>query len=271
MLVIIGVISGIATVLGLAWGVYTYYKPRTQQAAEQPTQPASQPRLSQCLPAKTVNEAVVFLDWIQKNHNAYVRSYPSFVAIRPYLTILQQDGFISRSDASNMQGDIFELTAQGQKALMAAGVELVVSSEEHTVRDDVAKEADYMKITAENLRAYALSVQEKGAVPFSSKQLRKRGRELLKELESTRRNISNLGQLYEEENGKSDAAEEITKVAAEIAGEIGGLSAILDLATGELPGYSNADRGSADVGKDFMKTSEYLRRLATRLARLRVS
>jgi len=218
-----------------------------------------------------VNEAVVFLDWIQKNHNAYIRSYPSFVAIRPYLTIMQQDGFISKSDASNMQGDVFELTAQGQKSLMAAGVELVARSEEHTVRDDVAQEADYMKSAAENLREYAVSVQEKGAVPFSSEQLRKRGRELLKQLESTRRAISNLAQRYEDENGKSDAGEEIKKIAAEVAGEVGGLCATVDLATGELPGYSKADRGSADVARDFMKASEYLQRLATRLAKLRVN
>jgi len=72
-----------------------------------------------------VNEAVVFMDWVQKNHNAYIRSYPSFVAMRPYLTILQQEGFISRSDVSNFDGDVFELTTQGQKALIAAGVALV--------------------------------------------------------------------------------------------------------------------------------------------------
>jgi hypothetical protein len=52
-------------------------------------------------------------------------AYPSYVAIRPYLTILQQDGFIERSSGSNMQGTVYELTAQGQKALMAAGVQLV--------------------------------------------------------------------------------------------------------------------------------------------------
>ena len=70
-------------------------------------------------------QLALFLDWIQKNHNAYIRSYPSFVTIRPYLTILEQDGFISKSDASNFDGDVFELTAIGQKTLIAAGVRLV--------------------------------------------------------------------------------------------------------------------------------------------------
>ena len=58
-------------------------------------------------------------------HAFKVEGYPSFAAIRPYLTILQQDGFIETSSVSNMQGTVFELTAQGRKALMAAGVELV--------------------------------------------------------------------------------------------------------------------------------------------------
>jgi hypothetical protein len=35
------------------------------------------------------------------------------------------------------------------------------------------------------------------------------------------------------------------------------LCATIDLATGELPGYGDPERGSADVAKDFMKTSEY--------------
>jgi uncharacterized protein (TIGR02391 family) len=100
-------------------------KPPAQQRVEsRPTQ-SDGPRLTQCLPPKVVNEAVVFLDWIQKNHNAYIRSYPSFVTIRPYLTILQQEGFIRKSDVSNMDGDVFELTGIGQKVLVAAGIELV--------------------------------------------------------------------------------------------------------------------------------------------------
>jgi len=120
MLIVITAAAGIATILGLGWMIYTHYKPRTPPARQ-----TGEPRLSQCLPGNIVNEAVQFLNWIQKNHNAYIRDYPSFVAIRPYLTILQQDGFITKSDASNMQGEVFELTAQGQKALMGAGVELV--------------------------------------------------------------------------------------------------------------------------------------------------
>jgi hypothetical protein len=56
--------------------------------------------------------------------NAYIRSYPSFVTIRPHLTILQQEGFIRKSDVSNLDGDVFELTGIGQKALVAAGIHL---------------------------------------------------------------------------------------------------------------------------------------------------
>jgi|ERR1700722_11791267 len=121
MLIVIG--TG-AAVLTLVWAIYTYYKPRPQQT-EEPVVLQMESRLSQSVPANLVNDAVVFLDWIQKNHNAYIHSYPSFVSIRPYLTILQQDGFVNKSDVSNMQGEVFELTAEGHKALIAAGVRLV--------------------------------------------------------------------------------------------------------------------------------------------------
>ncbi len=119
--VVVGTVAGVLT---LGWAVYTYYKPRPPQPQPQLPQQHTGPRLSQSLPAKVVNAAVIFLDWIQKNNNGYVQSYPSYVAIRPYLTILQQDGFIEESSVSNLDGTVYELTAQGQKALLAAGVEL---------------------------------------------------------------------------------------------------------------------------------------------------
>ncbi len=112
MLIAIGTV---VAVLALGWSIYSYYRPHAQQ---------TEPHLNQYLPARMVNEAVIFLDWTQKNHNAYIKSYPSFIAIRPYLTILQQEGFIEESSASNMDGSVYQLTARGQKALITAGVEL---------------------------------------------------------------------------------------------------------------------------------------------------
>jgi hypothetical protein len=107
-----------------AWNSLARKPPPQQRAESRPTQPDA-PRLSRSLPPKIVNDSVVLLDWIQKNHNAYIQSYPSFATIRPYLTILQQDGFIKESDVSNMDGTVFELTSLGQKSLIAAGVPLV--------------------------------------------------------------------------------------------------------------------------------------------------
>src|SRR6266851_8611383 len=126
MFVVVGTVAGVLT---LGWAVYTYYKPRTPQPPPHPPpQPPEQqtgPRLSQSLPAEVVTSTVIFLDWIQKNNNGYVQSYPSYVAIRPYLTILQQDGFIEESSVSNLDGTVYELTSQGRKLLIAAGVKLV--------------------------------------------------------------------------------------------------------------------------------------------------
>ena len=90
----LGAIGAGVAILTLIWGMYTYYKPRTVE--QQPEPKYREPRLSECLPANRVNDAIVFLDWIEKNPSGYVKTYPSFVALRPYLTILQSDGFIRR-------------------------------------------------------------------------------------------------------------------------------------------------------------------------------
>ena len=118
----LGTIGTGVAILTLIWGMYAYYKPRP--VAQEPEPQHREPRLGDSLPANVVNDAVIFLDWIQKNHNAYVRAYPSFVAIRRYLTILQSDGFIEESPASNLDGTVYQLTALGQKALNSAGVKL---------------------------------------------------------------------------------------------------------------------------------------------------
>jgi hypothetical protein len=117
MIAIITFAAAIATILGLGWMIYAHYKPHTAND--------NRTLLNQSLPPKVVADAIEFLDWVQKNPRHYIHNYPSFVAIRPYLTILEQDGFINKSDTSNMQGDVFELTAQGQKALLTAGLKLV--------------------------------------------------------------------------------------------------------------------------------------------------
>jgi hypothetical protein len=120
--IMLGTIGAGVAILTLIWGMYTYYKPRTVE--QQPEPKYREPRLSECLPANRVNDAIVFLDWIQKNPSGYVQTYPSFVALRPYLTILQSDGFIEESRVSNLDGAVYHLTSQGQKALIAAGVKL---------------------------------------------------------------------------------------------------------------------------------------------------
>ena len=62
-------------------------KPTPPQRVEsRPTQ-SDGPRLTQSLPPKIVNDAVVLLDWIQKNHNAYIQSYPSLRYHQALLTI----------------------------------------------------------------------------------------------------------------------------------------------------------------------------------------
>lgn len=138
------------------------------------------------------------------------------------------------------------------------------------MKDEVEQEAFYMNLTAEHLREYAAAVEGKGAVPFSSKRLRERGRELLTELEKTRKDITDIAERHEYENGETEEGERIKAVSLDVAGEVGSLAATFDLATGELPGYNNAERGSEDVAQDFKRTAEYLEKLAERLSKIPV-
>jgi len=138
------------------------------------------------------------------------------------------------------------------------------------MKDEVEQEVFYMKLTVEHLREYGAAVEEKGAVPFSSERLREQGRELLKELDKTRKDISDLAERYDYENGETEEGEQIKGIAADVSGEAGALAATLDLATGELPGYNNAARGSEDVAHDFKKTAKNLENLATRLSKVPV-
>jgi pyrimidine deaminase RibD-like protein len=85
----------------------------------------TQPRLIPYLTPNVEDDAVNFLDWIRKNPNAYVRQYPSFFSIQPYLTILQSEGLIEKSSVSSFDGDVFQLTSMGQRALISAGIKLV--------------------------------------------------------------------------------------------------------------------------------------------------
>lgn len=142
------------------------------------------------------------------------------------------------------------------------------------VKDEIAREVEYMNLAVQELHDYATTLIEKGDVPFSSKtaqNLRERGSELIHTMEKTGADISDLAGRYECGSGETPEGDEIKQVAAEVAGEVGGLYGIFDLSTGKLPGYGDRKTGMADVGRDFMTASKNLKKIAARLAQLRIN
>lgn len=125
MLETVGIIIG---VLALVWAVYTYYKPRNSVAKGAPSSTElgqHNLQLTQSVTAEVVTDALIFLDWIQKNPHVDVRKYPTFISIRRYLPTLQSGGFIEQAPDSNLEEAIYQLTALGRDALISAGVKLI--------------------------------------------------------------------------------------------------------------------------------------------------
>ena len=134
--------------------------------------------------------------------------------------------------------------------------------------DELAREVEYMELQVRALQDYANELTEKGNLPFSSTDgptLLKRGSELVRQLETTRKDVSGLAERHEWEHGDTPEGAEIKQVGYGVAGEVGSLSAIVDLATGEPRDYS-----MAGVGKDFIKASETLKRLAAQLGKVQI-
>ncbi len=92
---------------------------------------------------------------------------------------------------------------------------------------------------------------------------------LTRQIERTQRAVSELSKRCEAANIPSSEIKALRDVAAEIAGEIGSLAAIIDLATGELPGWGNANKAWIVIGADILRTARDLRRPAIQLSRVR--
>jgi hypothetical protein len=139
------------------------------------------------------------------------------------------------------------------------------------MKDEIAREIGYMEIAAEALHNYGIELRAKETQPFSSKReagLREKANELIQTLQTTAKDVHELAERYEWANGETEEGSDIKAIGDEVAGEVGGLGATCDLATGELPRWGGTSRSMADAGTDFMRASETLKRLATRLEKI---
>lgn len=90
-------------------------------------------------------------------------------------------------------------------------------------------------------------------------------------MERTQRDVRDLAERYEEENDETPEGEEIKKIAGAIAGELGGLYAVVGLATGELHPFGDKNRSAKNVAGDFRRTGDYLMRLSEKLRKTPVA
>jgi len=91
---------------------------------------------------------------------------------------------------------------------------------------------------------------------------------LSRQIEGIGRAVSELAKRCDAASMQSSEINALRDVAAEIAGELGSLAAIVDLATGEIPGCKDC-RPRKEVGGDILRTARDLRQPALKLSRIR--
>ena len=135
------------------------------------------------------------------------------------------------------------------------------------VSEEITREAEYLDTAADNFSTYAIDLRKEGTAPFQSipQHLRDQARGLTKLPERRQRAVSKLAELYESHFGETETSKQIKRLASDIAGESGGLHAVVDMARGELPGYNES---AVDVSEDFMRMSKNVKQLGVRLTNI---
>ncbi|HZQ45266.1 MAG TPA: hypothetical protein VFA99_18595 [Acidobacteriaceae bacterium] len=122
------------------------------------------------------------------------------------------------------------------------------------------------------LAALGIELRNAAGTPFSTEEAQSfssRAVPLTGQVERTMRAISKLADRCEAANVKTSEIRALRDVAVELAGEIGSLSAIVDIATGELPGWGNPNKTRNEIGIDILRAARELQRPALHLSRIR--
>jgi hypothetical protein len=148
----------------------------------------------------------------------------------------------------------------------------MVARVESQMEDEIARLIDRIEANANALQTLGVELTNAEATPFSAEEARAFGSmalSLTRQVGRTERAIAELANRCEAASAESSEVEALRDVAVELAGEIGSLSAIVDLATGELPGWGNPNKTRKEIGADILRTARELRCPALQLRRFR--
>ena len=140
------------------------------------------------------------------------------------------------------------------------------------MEDEIARLVERIESDANALQTLGFELTDAEATPLSadgSQAFRSRALPLMRQVEQTRRAITELANRCGATSVESSEVTALRNVAVEVAGEIGSLSAIVDLATGELSGWGNPNKSRKEIGADILRTARDLRRPALLLSRVR--
>jgi len=157
----------------------------------------------------------------------------------------------------------------GECALL--NIEEPWSGKEAPMEDEIVRLVERIESNADHLQQLGRELMDGEATIPSDEAPRARLAEALalsRQIEVTRRAVAELAKRCDAASMQSSEISALRDVAAEIAGEIGSLAAIVDLATGEIPGCNDC-RPRKDVGDDILRTARDLRQPALKLGRIR--
>jgi len=138
--------------------------------------------------------------------------------------------------------------------------------------DELARLIERIQSNENALAALGVELRNAEGTPFSTEEaqnFRSRADPLTGQVERTSRAISKLADRCEAANVETSEVTALRDVAVKLAGGIGSLSAIVDLATGELPGWGNPNKTRKEIGTDILRAARDLQPPALLLSRVR--
>lgn len=140
------------------------------------------------------------------------------------------------------------------------------------MEDEVAQLVESIESHADALKRLGSELTSDGTTrlsPEEAQAFRSEARALYRKVESAQRGISRLAKRCEAASVESSEITALRGVSVGIAGELGSLAAIIDLASGELPGWGNPNKTENEIGADILRAARDLRPLAVQLGRVR--
>src|SRR5450759_1788795 len=140
------------------------------------------------------------------------------------------------------------------------------------MEDEIAQLVESIESNADALKRLGTELTSDGTTRLSveaAQTFRLQALVLYRKVEGAQRAISRLAKRCEAASVQSSEITALRDVSVGMAGELGSLAAIIDLAGGELPGWGNPNKTENEIGADILRAARDLRPLAVQLGRVR--